>query len=85
MAITEQSAIDKIEVLENGTIQIRRADRVLRDGVEIASTFHRHCLTPGDDLTGQDQRVVDVANAIWTEAVIANYRASMPEMPPAAA
>lgn len=73
MALTERSTIDKIEVLENGIIQVRRADIVERDGVEIAKSYHRWTLTPGQDLTGQDQRVIDVANAVWTAEVVAAY------------
>ena len=65
MAITELSVIDKIEILEDGQIQVRRADTVLRDGVEIAKTYHRSVLAPGDDLTNQDPRVVAVAHAVW--------------------
>ena len=64
--ITELSVIDIIEVLEDGQIQVRRADKVLRDGVEIAKTYHRHVLAPGDDLTGQDAKVVAIATAAWT-------------------
>lgn len=67
MAITEVSVIDKIEVLEDGQIQVRRANKVLRDGVEIAKTYHRHVLAPGDDLTGQDARVIAVAQAVWAK------------------
>ena len=63
--ITELSVIDKIEVLEDGHIQVRRADKVLRDGVEVAKTYHRHVLAPGDDLSGQDAKVVAVATAVW--------------------
>lgn len=73
MALTERSAIDKIEVLENGIIQVRRADIVERDGVEIAKSYHRWTLTPGQDLTDQEQRVVDVANAVWTAEVVQAY------------
>jgi len=74
MALTERSAIDKIEVLENGIIQVRRADIVERDGVEIAKSYHRWTLTPGQDLTGQEQRVIDVATAVWTAEVVAAYQ-----------
>jgi hypothetical protein len=73
MALTERSTIDKIEVLENGIIQVRRADIVERDGVEIAKSYHRWTLTPGQDLTGQEQRVIDVASAVWTAEVVAAY------------
>lgn len=65
MTITECSVIDKIEVLENGQIQVRQANKVLKDGVEIAKSYHRSVLAPGDDLTNQDPRVVAVALAVW--------------------
>ena len=73
--LTEQSVIDKIEVLEDGVIQVRRADRVLRDGVVIAHTYHRHLLLPSDSLGDQDARVAAVAKAIWTRDVIAAFEA----------
>ncbi len=79
MALTERSTIDKIEVLENGIIQVRRADIVEHDGVEIAKSYHRWTLSPGQDLTGQEQRVVDVANAVWTAEVVAAYNSSLPQ------
>lgn len=75
--ITESSTIDNLNVTEAGCIEVRRADKVLRDGEEIAKTYHRHVLTPGDDLTGQDERVVAVATAVWTPEVIAAYQATL--------
>jgi len=77
MALEEKSVIDKIEVLFNGQIQVRRRDQVLRDGTEIAATYHRHVLSPGDDLTEQDPKVVAIAEATWTQEVIAAYQASV--------
>lgn len=77
MALTERSTIDKIEVLENGIIQVRQANIVERDGNEIARTYHRWTLTPGQDLTGQQQRVIDIANAIWTQETITAYQQSL--------
>jgi urease accessory protein UreE len=77
MALEEVSVIDKIEVLLNGAIQVRRRDQVLKDGTEIAATYHRHVLSPGDDLTNEDPRVVAIAEAIWTPEAIAAYQASV--------
>jgi hypothetical protein len=74
MALTEKTIIDKIEVLENGIIQVRQATIVERDGVELARTYHRWTLTPGQDLSGQEQRVIDIANAAWTTEVISAYQ-----------
>lgn len=76
MAVLEEnSIIDRIEVVQSGILQIRQRNQVLKDGQEIAATFHRSTLCPGDDLTGQDPRVVAVANAVWTEEVVAAYDA----------
>jgi len=36
-------------------------------------------LTPGQDLTGQQQRVQNVASAVWTTEVIAAYNSSLPQ------
>lgn len=73
MALTEKTIIDKIEVLENNSIQVRIANVIEKDGLEITRTFHRHVVNPGDDITKEDQRIQSVANAIWTEEIIATY------------
>ena len=80
MAFTEKQEY-KIEVLPNGTLQIRRADIVLKDDVEVGRTYHRHVLMPGEDVTNEVQRVKDVAAATWTTEVVAAYEASLPPEP----
>ena len=77
MALEEKSVVDKIEVLLLGQIQVRRRDQILKDGVEVAATYHRHVLSPGDDLSNEDPRVVAIAEATWTPEVIAAYQASL--------
>ena len=69
--------MDSIEVLESGSLQVRTRTNVLEDGVKLSHSFHRHVLAPGDSTSGQDARVIAVANATWTDAVIAAYRASL--------
>ena len=78
MAFTETQEY-KIEVLENGTLQVRRSDIILKDGTEVGRQFHRHVLAPGSDLSNEVKRVKDVANATWTPAVISAYEASIAE------
>jgi hypothetical protein len=73
MALTEKTIVDKIELLENNSIQVRTANVIDKDGLEISRTFHRHVLNPGDDISEQDPKVQAVANAIWTEEIIAEY------------
>ena len=75
MALEEKSVVDKIEVLLNGSIQVRRRDQILKDGVEVAATYHRHVLSPGDDISAEDSRVAAIASVTWTDEVIAAYQA----------
>ena len=73
MALTEKTIIDKIEVLESNNIQVRTANVIEKDGIEITRTFHRHVVNPGDDISEEDLKVQAVCNAIWTEEIIATY------------
>ena len=75
MALTETTIIDKIELVENNSIQVRTATIIKKDGTEIAKTYHRHVVSPGDNVTNEDPRVQAIANAIWTDEVIAAYQA----------
>ncbi len=77
MALTKETVVDKIEVLEMGQVQVRTATRVLEDGTVLSSSFHRHVLSPGDDLTDQDPKVVAIAAATWTAEVVSAYEAQM--------
>ena len=76
MALTEETIVDKIEVIENGSLQVRTATVIKKDDVEINRSFHRHVLAPGDDLTDQDTRVSAIANVTWTDEVITAYQES---------
>ena len=76
MALTETTKVDQIEVLEDGSLQIRTATIIEKDGTELTRSFHRHIKVPGDNITTEDGRVQAIANTIWTEEVIAEYQAS---------
>jgi len=73
MALTKETVTDKIEVLENGTLQVRTATRVLEDGEVLSQSFHRHTLAPGDDTSNEDAKVVAIATATWTADVVTAY------------
>jgi hypothetical protein len=75
MALEKQVVIDKIEILEFGQIQIREVVRIVEDGNELSASYNRSSLVPEQDLTGQDPKVVAIANAVWTPEVIAAYKA----------
>ncbi len=75
MALTKEIIVDKIEVLEMGQVQVRTATRILEDGVQLSSSFHRHVLVPGDGLSEQDAKVAAIATATWTPEVVSAYEA----------
>ena len=77
MALTETKTVDQITVTENGTVLYREATRILKDGDEIAKTYHRTSLTPAQDLTGIPDNVVAICNVAWTAEVIAVYQAQI--------
>ena len=83
MALTKEIIVDKIEVLEMGQVQVRTATRVLEDGVQLSSAFHRHVVVPstktddtwGDtDISAEDARVQAIATATWTAEVKTAYQ-----------
>ena len=76
MALIEKQIVDLVEIVENGTIQVRTATIIERDGTEIAKTYHRHVVSPGDDDSNEDAKVQAITNDIWTAEVIAAYQAS---------
>ena len=80
MAIIEKKIIDKIEVVETNAIQVRTATIIEKDGVEIARTYHRHVVAPTDSIENEDSRVQAIANAIWTNEVIAKYKQDLEKL-----
>jgi len=68
--------VDLIEVIENGSIQVRTKTAIKEDGVEISSKFHRHVVAPGDDYSAQDAKVQAIASAVHTPEVIAAFQAA---------
>ena len=76
MALTEDTIVDSIDVLPDGQIQVRRADRIFRDGVEISKSYHRHVVSPGDDLSKEDQRVAVFGAVVHYADVIAAFKAA---------
>ena len=87
MALAETSFVDKCEVVSVAstycagnqkviTLQVRRSDVIEKDGVEIARSYHRHCINAGTvgigtslvptDISGEEPIVQSIANVVWT-------------------
>ena len=87
MALTETQENDKIEVVNRWNIQIRSAQIIKKDGVELTRTFHRKALQPGTldasdnlvdtNISGEDADVQAICNAAWTTQVKADFKAHL--------
>lgn len=74
MAYNSRSVVDQINVLQHEAIGYRTKTTVEQDGVEVASTFHRGVVAPGESTDGLDPRVVAIASVLWTPEVVQAYR-----------
>jgi hypothetical protein len=77
MAIEKQTVLDQITVTENGIILYREATRIIEDGTVLTQTYHRSSLTPGEDLSDKLEKVVAIAETVWTPEVVAAYKAQV--------
>jgi hypothetical protein len=68
--------VDLIEVIENGSIQVRTKTAIKENGIEISNKFQRHVVVPGDDVSSEDAKVQAIAASIHTADVIAAYVAA---------
>jgi len=69
MSLEKLEVIDKIEVLEDGQIQVRESIRIMEDGVMLSQSYHRHVIEPDADSSKEDKKVKDVAGVVHTQAV----------------
>ena len=83
MAITKEVRCDKIEVVgDHKHVQCRTATIIKEDGVELTRSFHRHVLHPDSDISGEPQETQDICNAVWTDAVKADWATFQAEQAP---
>lgn len=75
-----ETVINRIEVLEDGALQIRRAEYLVRDNDSRAPVgYQRVAYMPGTDIAHEDEIVRKVAAAAWTPAVVRAHQAKMAE------
>jgi len=78
MALTERTVEDKIEIVgDYKHIQVRTATIIERDGAEISRSFHRHVISPLDDVSSESAEVQAIAAAVHTDEVRAAYQAHL--------
>jgi hypothetical protein len=77
MSLSKEQVIDKIEVVENGTLQVRQVTRIMEDGKELSSSYHRWSFAPGSDVSEMPANVQAIATAAWTEEVVSAFEAKV--------
>ena len=88
MALTESIEYDKIEVVGlYKAVQVRKANVIKKDGVELTRSFERYVLQPGaldasdnlvdTDLSAQPAEVSAICTAAWTTDVKAAWKAKL--------
>ena len=89
MALSESIEYDKIEVVgQYKAVQVRKANVIKRDGVEIQrGSYERYVLNAGTlddsdnlidtDLSGEPAEVSAICNAVWTTDVKAGLKAKL--------
>jgi hypothetical protein len=73
-------SVDLIEVIENGSLQVRTKTAIMEDGKQISGQFHRHVVVPGADYSAEDAKVQAIAASIHTAEVVAAYQALAQEV-----
>jgi hypothetical protein len=77
MALTKEQVIDKIEITENGVVQVRQATKIIEDGNELSKSYHRWTIAPGQDYSDQPDNVKAICAVAHTPAIIAAYQAQI--------
>jgi archaellum component FlaF (FlaF/FlaG flagellin family) len=77
--LVKETKVNKIHVLEDGTLVADKVTRVLDSGKEIGKSKVTEKIVPGDDITAKEVAVKDIATVIQTKDVIDAYKAAHPE------
>ena len=78
MALEKVITEDKIEIVgDYKAVQVRTCTKVLEDGVELSSGFHRHVVTAGQDYSNESAEVQAICAVVHTADVISAYEASL--------
>lgn len=77
MSITETKTINAIEIVgEHRVVQLQELSVITRDGVELASSFSRRSIEPGDDYSKENEEVQAVCRIFHTPSRIEAFQAA---------
>lgn len=79
MSLEKKVTQDKIEAINLGdwsVLQVRTKTAIVEDGTELSSSYHRHVVSPTDDLSNESDEVTAIANAVFTQEMKDAYTAA---------
>jgi hypothetical protein len=79
MSFEKVISVDRIEIIENGCVNVRTKTAIVEDGNIIASHFHRHVVSPGDTYSKEEALVQSICAATHTREVIEAHRLALVE------
>lgn len=83
MTLEKITTSDLIEVVANGSVQVRMRTSVYEDAKEISASFHRYIIAPGETVPADaPQRVKSICAAVHTPECIAAYQAQQAQAQP---
>mgnify|MGYP003654391735 CR=1 FL=1 len=78
MSLEKVIKIDQIEIVGDfKAVQVRRATIITDDGVELSRSFHRYVFQSDADISGEDDEVQAICNAVWTDKIKAAYQSHL--------
>ena len=86
MALEKTVKDDKIEIVDRTdwkVIQVRTATIVTDDGTELSRSFHRHVVSPNDDVSEESDEIKKLAEIYFTDDAKAKHKAAMESEGPA--
>lgn len=75
--LNKVESVDSIEVIGNGSVQVRIRTDITDGDVLISSAYVRHCIAPGEDFGGEFPQVQAICAIAHTPEVIQAYAVEM--------
>lgn len=75
--IIKQIEIDQIIISSLGYVSYREITTILENDIELARSYHRTSLVPGQDLSTVPEKVQAICNVVWTPEIVETYKQSL--------
>ena len=75
MALTKEIVIDKMEIVgDYNIIQIRESTEVYVNSELLTKTYHRHCVTPINDISNESAEIKAICAELYTQEIKDSYQ-----------